>query len=307
MNQASLTTDIRSSDFVVTNVPGGRWALPSVKELWQYRSLLVQMVISEVKVRYKQTILGVLWAVINPLITMVVFTFVFNRLAGVETTGIPYPIFVYSGLVAWQLFAKGLAASSTSVVSSGGIIGKVYFPRIFAPLSKLFNGFIDFAIAFGILLLFMLFYGYLPTLRALAVIGFVILALMTALGLGLWFSAFHVRFRDVGQLVPFFIQTLLYLSPVAYPSALLNEPLRTLYGINPMVTVCDGFRWALLDTPTVSTPFDTLIIQSGYVFNNEIVTLYPSTMIVSFVVATTLFVSGLLIFGRMEKSFPDLI
>lgn len=270
---------------VVVNRPQTSWGLPDLREIWQYRSLLLRMTISELKARYKQTVLGVLWAIISPLITMVVLTFVFRGLAQVESYDIPYPIFSFSGLAVWYLFSRGFAASSTSVVMNATLIGKVYFPRIFAPLAKLFVGLVDFLIALVILFLMMLYFGYWPRLESLTIIFFTLLALMSALGIGLWLSALHVRFRDIGQIVPFMVQTLFYLTPVAYPSSLLTEPWRTLYGLNPMVTVCDGYRWALLGVDSFHGP----------------------TAVVSTLVAVVLLVSGLVFFRRMEATFPDLI
>lgn len=270
--------------YVVNSAHDG-WALPDMGEVWQFRYMLAQLVNVELRARYKQTIMGVLWAVINPIIMMVVFTIVFNRLANVPSYDIPYPIFAFAGLVPWTLFSKGLSASSVSIVTSGAIISKVYFPRVLIPLSKVFTGFVDFLLAFGVLFIMMLAYGYLPGLRALGVVFFALLAMLAAFGVGLWLSALHVRFRDIGHLVPFLVQTLLYLSPVAYPSSLINEPWRTLAGINPVVSVCDGFRWALLGLDT----------------------LHPATVLVSTVVTLLLVISGLFVFQRLEDSFPDLI
>jgi len=269
----------------VINKPREGWTLPDIHEVWQFRYMLAQLVDVELRARYKQTIMGVLWAVLSPMIMMVVFTIVFSRLANVPSYDIPYPIFAFAGLVPWTLFSKGLAASSTSIVASAAIIGKVYFPRVLVPLSKVFTGFIDFLLALVVLFVMMLIYGFLPELRGLSVIFFALLAMLAAFGVGLWLSALHVRFRDIGHLVPFMVQALLYLSPVAYPSNLLTEPWRTLSGINPMVTVCDGFRWALLGLDTFHAP----------------------TVLVSTVVTLLLVISGLYVFQRLEDSFPDLV
>ncbi|MFW5772395.1 MAG: ABC transporter permease [Phototrophicaceae bacterium] len=269
----------------VINKPREGWTLPDIHEVWQFRYMLAQLVDVELRARYKQTIMGVLWAVLSPMIMMVVFTIVFSRLANVPSYNIPYPIFAFAGLVPWTLFSKGLAASATSIVASAAIIGKVYFPRVLVPLSKVFTGFIDFLLALVVLFVMMLIYGFLPDLRGLSVIFFALLAMLAAFGVGLWLSALHVRFRDIGHLVPFMVQALLYLSPVAYPSNLLTEPWRTLSGINPMVTVCDGFRWALLGLDTFHAP----------------------TVLVSTVVTLLLVISGLYVFQRLEDSFPDLV
>ncbi len=280
-----MAVDESKHPITIFNEPMKQWAFPDFRELWRFRYLLYQLIIRELQSRYKQTILGLLWTVINPLITMVVFTFVFRRIADVPSYDIPYPIFSYSGLVAWTLFSKGMAASSTSIVSNAMIIGKAYFPAILAPASKLFTGIVDFALAFVVLLVMMLLYGYLPTWRIIAIPLLILLTLSTSLGIGLWLSAMHVRFRDVAHLVPFMVQTLMYISPVAYPSSLLQEPWRTLYGINPVVTVCDGFRWALLGLDT----------------------LHAGSAIMSILVSSILLVTGLVFFHRMEHSFPDLI
>lgn len=269
----------------VVNCANEGWGALDIGELWRFRAMLAQFVSVELQARYKQTIMGVLWALISPLIMMVVFTIVFSRLANVPSYNIPYPIFAFAGLVPWTLFSKGLSASAVSIVSSGAIISKVYLPRVLIPLSKVFTGFVDFLLALLVLILMMLIYGYLPGFRALSVAYFSLLALLAAFGMGLWLSAFHVRFRDVGHLVPFMLQALLYLSPVAYPSSLIDGPWRTLAGINPMVTVCDGFRWALLGLDTF----------------------HLTTTLVSTLVTLILVITGLLVFKRLEDSFPDLI
>jgi lipopolysaccharide transport system permease protein len=267
------------------NQPTSGWRMPKLGEVWQHRRVLYYLSLQQVQVRYKQTVLGVSWAVINPLITMVVFSFVFNRLAKISSHGLPYPIFSFSALVPWTLFSKGVLSSSISVVSQGQLLTKVYLPRLIAPISYLFTGLIDFCLAFAIFLVMMLGYGYFPDVKSLLVPLFVLLALVTALGIGLWLSALHVIFRDIGHLVPFLMQIWLYLSPVAYPSDLVNPKWRLVYGLNPMMTVCDGFRWALLDFQA---------------FNG-------AAALVSVVMAVVVLVSGLFVFARLENSFPDLI
>jgi len=268
------------------NKPPATYPLPNFGEIWRHRALLIQMIIRELKARYKQSVLGISWAIFNPIITMVVMSFVFHRLAEVPSYDIPYAVFSFTGIVPWQLFSKGLSAASQSIVAYGPMINKVYFPRLIPPIARLFTGVIDFGLAFIVLLILMLVYGFLPSFQALLWVPFfTLLALAAALGLGLWLSALHVRFRDIGLLVPFLVQMLFYLTPVAYPSDLLEQPWRTLYGINPMVTVCDGFRWTLLGIDT----FD------------------PSTALASVISALVLLVSGLLFFRSMESSFPDLV
>lgn len=269
---------------VVINQPGGKWGFPDFQEMWQYRELLVHMIYSELKSRYKQTIMGFLWAVLSPLITVAVYTLVFNRLVGIETE-IPYAIFAFSGLLIWSFFMRGLIASSSSIVTYNNVIGKIYFPRIFGPMSRLLVGLVDFIVALVVLIILMALFGYIPGLRSIGILYFLTLTLMTALGAGLWLSALNVRFRDINFVLPYIMQTMQFLTPVIYPSDLLSEPWRTLYAINPMVTACDGFRWALLN-------YDNFHVPGA---------------IVSTIVALTLFVSGLIFFHRLEKSFPDLI
>lgn len=268
------------------NMPAKGWQFIDVKELWAYRRLLVLLSWRDIRVRYKQTLLGISWAILNPLVLMVVFTFVFNRLASIETYGIPYPIFTFSGLVIWNLFSKGVITTSQSVVQDGALMSKVYYPRMISPLAKLGSAFIDFSLALIILLLMILFWGIVIPMRVILLPLFVVLALITAAGIGLWFAALYVRYRDVNQLVPFMIQIWLYLSPVAYPTDLIESSMiRTLYGLNPMVGVVDGFRWTLVGDYSIYVP----------------------TLGLSVVVAFLLFASGVLVFRRMERTFVDYI
>lgn len=278
-------TALRERYPAVVNAPAKLWAFPSLREIIQFRHLLFHMTMAELKGRYKQTVLGLAWAFVSPIITMFVFTFVFNRLANVEAYDIPYPIFTFAGIVPWTLFQKGFSAAAISIVTNKAIIDKAYFPRLLAPLSRVFTGVVDFVMALVVLLIMMLLFGFLPGARALTLPFFILLGIITAFGFGLWFAAMHVRFRDVGQVVPFLLQMLMYMTPVAYPSDLLQEPLRTLYGLNPMVTVCDGFRWALLGVDS----------------------LYMPAAIVSTVTALVVLIGGLLFFQRMQDTFPDLI
>ncbi len=228
---------------------------------------------------------GVLWAIFQPFLTMVIFSLFFGRLAGMPSDGIPYPIFSYAALVPWTFFANSMNQASVSLVSNAEMIKKIYFPRLTMPIAAILAGLVDFVLAFVILLGMMFFYGFAPTLNVLWLPFFVLLAIMTSLGVGLWLGAMNVKFRDVRYMVPFITQAWLFATPVAYPSSLLEEPWRTLYGLNPMVSVVEGFRWALLGTDTA-----------------------PGLMVVvSFVVAFVLLISGLFYFRRMEKSFADVI
>jgi lipopolysaccharide transport system permease protein len=239
----------------------------------------------DIKVRYKQTALGAAWAIIQPFFTMVVFSIFFGKLAKVPSDGIPYPIFAYSALVPWTFFANGLNQSSNSLVGSANLIKKVYFPRLVVPISSVISGVFDFILAFVVLLGMMLYYGIFPTVSIVWLPFLLLLTFITSLGVGLWLSALNVQFRDVRYTVPFLTQFWLFATPIAYPSSLLSEPWRTLYGINPMVGVVEGFRWALLGTDTAPGPI----------------------IIVSTVVALVVFVGGAFWFRKMEKTFADVV
>lgn len=260
-----------------------------VAEVWRYRDLLYFLIWRDIKVRYKQTLLGAAWAVLQPLTTMVVFFFVFRVVAGVESDGVPYQVFAFAGLVPWTFFATGLSMSANSLVGSQNLIKKVYFPRIVIPLATVLAGVVDFAIAFVVLLALMLWFGVQPTLAIVWLPAFLLLALITALGVGLWLSALNVQFRDVRYTIPFLTQLWLFATPVGYSTqdaaAKLVEPWSTLYALNPMLGVVEGFRWALLGTET-----------------------RPGTMVwLSAAAALAVLVSGAYVFRRMEKSFADLV
>jgi lipopolysaccharide transport system permease protein len=267
------------------NAPQQGWTFPNIAEIWRFRHLLVRMTMRELKVRYKQTILGTLWAILNPLITIVIFTIVFKGIAQVDTGDVPYFLFAFAGLVPWGLFSRGLGTSSVSVVSDANLIRKIYYPRLITPLSKLFTGFVDFLLTLGLFLLFLVLSGATIHLKILMLIPLTVLTLAVALGLSLWFSAIHVSVRDVGYVIPYAIQMGLYLTPVAYPAGAIEEPFRTLYGINPMVTVCEGFRWATVGGTEFHVP----------------------SAILSVIVTVILLVSGLFFFNRLQPSFPDRI
>lgn len=265
--------------------PSKGWAPLRLEELWEYRELLYFFVWRNIKVRYKQTVLGAAWAIIQPFFTMVVFSLFFGNLAKVPSDGVPYPIWNYAALVPWQFFSNGITQSSNSLVANANMITKIYFPRLAMPISTVFSGVVDFVLAFLVLIIMMFFYGIVPTVNVAWLPAFLLLALVTSLGAGLWFSAMNVQFRDVHYAVPFITQFWLFATPIAYPSSLLPEPWRTIYGINPMVGVVEGFRWALLGTDTAP----------------------GSVMIVSSLTALFLLVSGAYYFRRMEKSFADVV
>jgi lipopolysaccharide transport system permease protein len=254
-------------------------------DLWQYRELLYFLAWRDFKVRYKQTLLGAAWAVIQPLFTMVVFSIFFGYLGKIPSDGIPYPVFAYCALLPWSLFAHALSESSNSLVNNQGLITKVYFPRLIIPIAPLFVGLVDFGIAFVVLLGLMLYYGITPGVAILTVPLFLLLAVLSALAVGMWLSALNVEYRDVRYTIPFLTQLWLFATPVAYPSSLLPEPWRSLYGLNPMAGVVEGFRWALLGSPNSLGPL----------------------IAVSATVIVVLLLGGLWYFTRMEQTFADIV
>lgn len=266
--------------------PSRGWVSLKLRELWEYRELLYFLTWRDVKVRYKQTVLGAAWAIIQPLMTMVVFSLFFGNLAKIPSDGIPYPIFSYAALVPWTFFANGMGQSSNSLVGAANLIKKIYFPRLVIPISSVISGVVDFALAFIVLLGMMLAYGIVPTLNVIFLPFLLLLAFVTALGVGMWLSAMNVQFRDVRYIIPFLTQFWMFATPIAYPSSLIeNDLLRTLYGLNPMTGVVEGFRWALLNTDTAPGPI----------------------LIVSTLAAVALLVSGAYYFRRMEKTFADVV
>ena len=282
----SVHKSFRSENLPVIRIePSRGWVSLKLKELWEYRELLYFLTWRDIKVRYKQTVLGVAWAIIQPFFTMVIFSLFFGRLAKVPSDGIPYPIFSYAALVPWTFFANGLNMASNSLVASTNLIKKVYFPRLAIPLATVLSGVVDFVLAFVLLIGMMFYFGMVPTVNLIWFPLFLLLALITSLGVSLWLSAMNVQFRDVRYMMPFITQFWLFATPIAYPSSLLSEPWRTLYGINPMVGVVEGFRWALLGTNTAPGPI----------------------IIVSALAALLLLITGAFYFRRMEKTFADVV
>lgn len=271
---------------IIHLTPSKGWVSLKLNELWEYRELLYFLTWRDIKVRYKQTVLGALWAIIQPVMTMIVFSLFFGGLAKIPSDDIPYPIFTYAALVPWTFFANGLTMSTNSLVGNANLITKIYFPRLVIPIATVISGVVDFVLAFAVLIMMIVFYGIVPTANIIWLPLFLALAFVTSLGVGLWLSAMNVQFRDIRYTVPFITQFWLFATPIAYPSSLIeNDVLRMLYGINPMVGVVEGFRWALLGKGTAP----------------ELIT------IVSIIVACFLLISGLYYFRRMEKSFADVV
>ncbi len=256
-----------------------------LRELWEYRELIYFLTWRDVKVRYKQAALGAAWAVIQPVLTMVVFTVFFGRLARVPSDGLPYPIFSFAALVPWTFFANGLLQSANSLVRSAELIKKVYFPRLVVPISAVASGILDFFLALVVLVGLMIYYRMPLTANILWLPLFTLLALVTSLGLGLWLSALNVQYRDVRYIVPFLTQLWLFATPIAYPSSLLSAPWREIYGLNPMVGVVEGFRWALLGGSGAPGPM----------------------LVISALAALGALVSGAFYFRHMEKTFADIV
>ncbi|MBP6823798.1 MAG: ABC transporter permease [Acidobacteria bacterium] len=286
-NQVNINSDqpVATDELPVFRIQASRgWVALRLRELWEYRELLYFLTWRDIKVRYKQTALGVAWAIIQPFFTMLVFSFI-RSLAKIPSDGIPYPVFCYAALVPWTFFANGLTQSSNSLIGSSNLLSKVYFPRLTIPLATVFSGVVDLLLAFTLLLAMMLYYGVALTWQILWLPLFLLLALITSLGVGLWLSALNVKFRDVKYIVPFIAQFWMLATPIGYPSSLLKEPLRTIYGLNPMAGVVEGFRWALLGSKITVGPL----------------------LIVSSLMAVLILVGGAFYFRRMEKTFADIV
>jgi lipopolysaccharide transport system permease protein len=256
-----------------------------LKTIWDYRELLYFFVWKDVKVRYKQTLLGAGWAVLQPLLTMVIFTIVFRKFAKVPSDGLPYPIFTYTALLPWTYFSQAVSRSGMSLVSNGALVGKVYFPRLILPMAGTVAPMVNFAMAFVVLLGMMIWYGIAPTTGILVLPVFLLLALVTALSVGVFLSAVNVRYRDVNHTIPFLVQFWMFASPVAYPVSLVPEQWRLLYSLNPMAGVIEGFRWALLGK--ASPDFEVMAISGAVVL--------------------CLFCGAIIYFKRAERTFADLI
>jgi len=281
MGQISSTKDLS----VVFIKPSRGWVLPQIRDVWVYRGLLYFLVWRDLKVRYKQTVLGILWAIIQPFFLMVIFSVFFGRLARIPSEGIPYPIFAYAALLPWTYFAQSLNACNNSLVGNSHLITKVYFPRLIIPISSVLSGLVNFGISFSILLAMMLYYQITPTLAALLLPFLTIMAMATALGAGLWLSALNVQYRDIRYAISFLIQFWFFATPVVYPSNLVPNKWRLIYALNPMVGIVEGFRRALLGKGQIIGPM----------------------FILSIIIIVLLLVTGILYFRRMEKGFADVV
>lgn len=264
--------------------PEKGWSALNLRDLWRYRELIYFMTWRDLKVRYKQTLLGASWAILRPFLTMIVFSIFFGNLAKVPSDGIPYPIFAYTALLPWELFASALSQASRSLVQNTNMVTKVYFPRMILPISSILAGVVDFLIAFIVLIGMMIYYKITPTVNVWTLPLFILLAMITALGVGFWLAALNVLYRDINYVTPFLTQFWMFITPIAYGSSLIPENWRFLYAINPLSGVVDGFRWALLGNQQ-SAPGPTLIISS--------------------LIAVVVLISGMFYFRRMERQFAD--
>jgi lipopolysaccharide transport system permease protein len=286
VNVAENTSVVRSEPTTVYIRPASGLAALNLRDLWTYRELIYFMIWRDLKVRYKQTLLGAAWAVLQPLLTMLVFNFLFNNVAKLPSDGIPYPIFSYTALLPWGLFSTALNSASRSLTSNHNMITKIYFPKLILPMASVLAGLVDFAIAFVILIGLMFYYQVTPSLTALwAVPVFLLLSIVTALGVALWLSAINVKYRDVGYALPFLTQFWMFITPVAYSSKVISEQWQIIYALNPMAGVVNGFRWALLGA---GNPPDMLVaISTG--------------------IALVVLFTGLIYFRNMERTFADTI
>lgn len=265
--------------------PSHGWAALQLRELWRYRELLYFLIWRDLKLRYKQTVIGAAWAILQPLLTMLIFAVIFGRLIGVPSDGLPYPLFAYAALLPWSFFSLSMTQAGMSLIRDSNLISKIYFPRLVVPISSVLSGVVDFFVAFIVLLGLMAYYGIVPSLAALTIPLFLALALMSALGVSLWLSALNVKYRDIRYTIPFLVQIWLYATPVAYPSSLIPDNWRLLYGLNPMVGVIEGFRWALLGAQN----------PDGWM------------IAISSAIVILLFIGGLFFFRRMEREFADIV
>lgn len=283
MTQTAISS--KPTDETIILRPSKGWTALNLRDLWRYRELIYFLTWRDIKVRYKQTVLGAAWAVIQPLVNMVVLTIIFGNFAKLPTDGVPRPIFTFTALLPWGLFAKALSDAGRSMLSNRNMITKVYFPRLIIPLASVMGGIVDFMIQMVILLGMMFFYHYYPTWNVWTLPFFLLLALVTALGFGLWLSALNVLYRDVGYILPFLTQLWMLVTPVAYSANVVPEPWKLIYALNPMVGVVEGFRWAMLGTQEAPGPI----------------------LAISTTISVLLLVTGMYYFRRMERTFADMV
>jgi lipopolysaccharide transport system permease protein len=270
---------------VIRIAPPNRWWVLPFRELWEYRELLYFFVWRELKVRYKQTVVGAAWAVIQPFLTMLIFSLFFGKLAHIPSGGLPYPVFYYSALLPWMYFATSLQSATNKIVENQNVITKVYFPRLMLPISAVVSGLVDFGVSFLMFVAIMIYYRIHPGWAILMLPVFLLLAVLTALGVGLWLSALNAIYRDVRYVVPFLVQFWMFASPVAYPSSLVPAKWRWLYGLNPMAGVIEGFRWSLAGSG--DPPGRMLLVSSAMVL--------------------AVLVGGLMYFQKMETTVADVV
>jgi len=259
MSQSALATE--QNEEVLILKPTHGWGRLNLGEMWKYRELTLFLIWRDLKVRYKQTVLGASWAILQPFLSMIVFSVFFGGLLNVPSEGVPYPVFSYTALLPWGVFAKALNDSGRSLVTNRAMITKIYFPRMVIPFASVISGLVDFAIAFAVLLGMMWYYRISPTTNIWTLPLFLLLAMVTALGVGLWLSALNVLYRDIGYIIPFLTQLWFYITPIVYPASEVPEQWQTLYALNPMVGVVEGFRWALLGTST--SPGNMVAVSSS--------------------------------------------
>jgi lipopolysaccharide transport system permease protein len=281
-----MTNTLNSDKKFALVIEAGRAGHHYWSDIWRYRDLFFFLVWRDILVRYKQTVIGIAWVVIRPIMTMLVFTLVFGKLAKLPSDGVPYSLMVFSGMLPWFFFSSALSESSNSMVSNSNLLSKVYFPRIIVPTSAIIVCLVDFFLSFLVLVPFMFYYGLFPDWKVITVPLFLLLAVMAALGFGLWLSALNIKYRDFRIVLPFVVQIGMYVSPVGFSSNIVPEKWRMLYSLNPMVGVIDGFRWALL----------------GGNFK-----LYLPGLFVSVALTFIVFVTGLSYFRRTERTFADLL
>ena len=279
-----VTASTAADDWTVIEPPR-RWATLDLRKLWRYRELVYFLTWRDIKVRYKQTVIGASWAILKPVLTMVLFSVIFGHFARIPSEGVPYPIFAYCALLPWTFFATAITQASNSLVGNANLVSKVYFPRLVMPIAASLGGLLDFAIAFVVLLGMMVYYRVTPTMALVTVPLFVVLAMTTALAVGIWFSSLSVRYRDVAHVIPFLTQLWLYATPVAYPASMIQGKLHLVFALNPMAGVVEGFRWAILGSHELDVA--SLAISSS--------------------VTVVALMTGLFYFRRAEQSFADVV